>query len=111
MLTAACEEPCATGQIERAMEEVGRSSYALYIWHIPMFVIFSRLSGLAPNSSALAFTVYVALLILWAIALTRLFEDPILAFRDRRFPSTARRPQSGHPRLQRSLRYPEPYGS
>lgn len=90
VLTAACEEPCATGQIERAMAEVGRSSYALYLWHIPMFVIFSRLSGLAPNSSALAFTGYVALLILWAIALTRHFEDPILAFRDRRFPSTAR---------------------
>ena len=90
VLTAACEEPRDSGRFGRAMAEVGRSSYALYLWHIPMFVIFSRLTGLAPDSSVLVFAAYVAVLILWAIALTRLFEDPILAFRDRRFPSTIR---------------------
>ena len=35
------------------MAEIGRSSYALYLWHIPMFVIFSRATGLAPNRSVL----------------------------------------------------------
>ena len=66
VLTAACEEPRDSGRFGRAMAEVGRSSYALYLWHIPMFVIFSRLTGLAPNSSVLVFAAYVAVLILWA---------------------------------------------
>lgn len=91
VLTAACEPARQAGILERAMAEIGRSSYALYLWHIPMFVIFSRLIGLAPNSSVLAFSAYLTVTIGWSIALTRLFENPILAFRDRRFPGGKRK--------------------
>jgi peptidoglycan/LPS O-acetylase OafA/YrhL len=90
VLTAACQQPRAAGWIERALAEIGRSSYALYLWHIPMFVIFSRATGLAPNLTALTFASYLTLTIVWSIALTRLFEDPILAFRDRQFPGGKR---------------------
>jgi peptidoglycan/LPS O-acetylase OafA/YrhL len=91
VLTAACAKPTEPGIFVRTMAEIGRSSYALYLWHIPMFVIFSRMTGFKPNGSVLTFAAYVAILIIWAILLTRCFEDPILAFRDRRFPSASRR--------------------
>lgn len=89
VLTAACAPHHGAGPLERVLAHIGRSSYALYLWHIPVFILFTRVTGLAPTRSMIEFAAYLGVLISFSIVLTRLFEDPILAFRDRNFPSTA----------------------
>jgi len=74
----------------RALASVGRYSYSIYLWHIPVkmsvFFVPKRFFSL-PFSFAGAFVWYAAGSILVGILMGRLVEMPLLRWRDRKFPS------------------------
>ena len=104
VLTAVCDQSSAPGWFERKLAVVGRSSYALYLWHKPIQGLFLRATGIFPESSVLAFASYLAITIAASVALTQYFEDPILGLRDRWFTPIVRRP------LDRCARLGSPVG-
>lgn len=68
---------------------VGKHSYSIYLWHIPILHLFlDRVTILNRPSltNFLEFVAFFASSILVGIAISKLVEGPILKFRDRIFP-------------------------
>ncbi|HEX4406302.1 MAG TPA: acyltransferase family protein, partial [Polyangia bacterium] len=77
------------GRIGAGLGYVGRHSYSIYLWHLPvrlvMRVLVERYAPRVPNPAA--FCVYVIVSIVVGVVLAKLIEWPALALRDRLFPS------------------------
>jgi peptidoglycan/LPS O-acetylase OafA/YrhL len=81
------------GWVSSAVAWIGKYSYGIYLWHVTIIgfvtrVILTRIPGDGPTAhwvfAAIAITVTA---ILFGAAMSRLVEWPVLALRDRLFPS------------------------
>lgn len=68
---------------------VGRHSYSIYLWHLPIVMVLC-------GDSFLSFWAAVALCIIIGIAMSKLIEIPVLKWRDRILPDSMRLASSGH---------------
>jgi len=109
VLTAAFNEERSAGTMRRGFAMIGRSSYALYLWHIAIAIVLTRLCGVAPGSSAIVFVLYLGTSIGFSIVLTRGLEEPLLRLRDRWFPREGRPDSDAHRSFLLTL--PERIGS
>jgi peptidoglycan/LPS O-acetylase OafA/YrhL len=77
-------------KIGNVAASVGRYSYSIYLWHWPVrswgFALFHKVFH-RPLASIFGFAVYMSLSIFVGVLLSRLVEYPVLALRDRAFPS------------------------
>ena len=69
------------GLFTKVLAPVGRHSYSIYLWHIPVSYAYR-------GEGALAFAVLVALSLVVGFVMARLIEFPTIALRDRLVPST-----------------------
>ena len=77
----------------RVLASLGASSYSIYLWHMPFAVwgspILQKITGLSSYAAWAGF--YLAGSLAFGWIMHRIVEKPILAFRERYFPSTLRR--------------------
>ena len=84
-----------TQQIVALIARLGRHSYSVYLWHMPVITIMvpivMKLFGVGP-SAAIEFVIYAVASILGGVLAAKAIEFPALALRDRCFPpDTGRR--------------------
>ena len=82
------------GFIERGMAKMGVYSYSIYLWHVPMAMIFAGahdwLLSHGVNPEPYSFFVgYLAVSVLFGVATSKLVEFPVLRLRDRYIPRRA----------------------
>ena len=63
---------------------IGKYSYSIYLWHIPLNVLFHRFPS---AHSALGFWLFLAASIVVGVIMSMFIEIPALALRDRYFPA------------------------
>lgn len=92
------------GRLVRLVGRVGADSYSIYLWHMPVLDVvvwavaaatgdpFDRLPEAARWA---AYAVYLGGSLVVGIVLARVVEWPVLAWRDRRFPSVTGSPPTG----------------
>lgn len=77
--------------VGRILQMIGRYSYSIYLWHMGVLIwcrtLISHVAGHADYSTDLATMTYAALVIPVGVAMAHLVEIPVLAIRDRFFPS------------------------
>jgi peptidoglycan/LPS O-acetylase OafA/YrhL len=77
--------------IGRILQMIGRYSYSIYLWHMGVLVwsrtLISHLTGQAEFYGDLKVLTYAALVIPVGVVAAQLVEIPVLAIRDRFFPS------------------------
>jgi len=80
----------AAGRLGRGMIQLGRHSYAFYLWHGPILFASESVKQYieVPMFAMLVLTFGASLLA--AIVTTRLIELPVLGWRDRMFPADVR---------------------
>jgi peptidoglycan/LPS O-acetylase OafA/YrhL len=83
----------APGIVIRLFAPIGASSYAVYLWHLPVGEWIVRPFG---GPFWLSVPIYFAVAIGFGMAMTRLVEEPCLRFRDRKWPSKMEHPRSGN---------------
>ncbi|MEZ6183806.1 MAG: acyltransferase [Planctomycetota bacterium] len=87
LLIAFLPSSCA-GPLSRALAAVGRHSYGIYLWHMPVGLgvaaLAARVTWLRPE---LALAVYLAGALGVGALLSRAIEAPLLRLRDRLYPS------------------------
>ncbi|HEX4456415.1 MAG TPA: hypothetical protein VIA18_00515, partial [Polyangia bacterium] len=72
---------------------IGRSSYGIYIWHMPFFtLVIDKLVGwhVLPKPLTRTLPFYLVVCIGAGIVLTRLIETPFLAKRDEKWPNRSK---------------------
>jgi peptidoglycan/LPS O-acetylase OafA/YrhL len=68
----------------RAVSRIGYYSYTIYLWHIPVEAIFSKLNLYTHNYSFyLYFIVYCILSIITGVLMSKWIEEPFLKLRER----------------------------
>ena len=78
-----------TGPVSRALAWLGRSSYSIYLWHLPVHVLLVpalAAHGLVPASWGKEPAVALVAALAIGVLGTRLIEDPVLGLRDRVVP-------------------------
>jgi peptidoglycan/LPS O-acetylase OafA/YrhL len=89
------------GRGTRAFAAMGRYSYTIYLWHVPLAQLFAYLAGrLGGVNQYLLHAVYFATTIALAVAVSKLVEFPALRLRERLFPMPASEHASAHNRSQ-----------
>ena len=79
------------GWVERAMSKMGTFSYSIYLWHVPMAMVFMGLNSWLtahhsnPGQYSL-FVIYLAASVGFGVATAKLVEFPVLRLRDRYIP-------------------------
>jgi peptidoglycan/LPS O-acetylase OafA/YrhL len=96
MLWPSSEAP--TGPVSSALGYVGRHSYSIYLWHLPVKMLTERaFARYFPHASdQKLFVVYSVLSIAVGVLTAKLIETPALRLRDRLIPSR-RRPAEAIP--------------
>jgi peptidoglycan/LPS O-acetylase OafA/YrhL len=80
-----------------ALAVIGVDSYSIYLWHMPVVIwVLPALdrrglfAGMDPTTTyLLRYSIYLTVAVVGGIAAARLVERPLLALRDRLFPSRA----------------------
>ena len=76
------------GAIARAIGAMGVYSYTIYLWHVPIAMVFSALGARFPLVNPYALhALYLAASIGTGVATSKLLEVPVLKLRERFFPS------------------------
>jgi peptidoglycan/LPS O-acetylase OafA/YrhL len=89
---AAENPPGIVSATAKALGYVGRHSYSIYLWHLPVKLgTEAAFARWAPHlRDQVVFVVYVAISVGVGVALAKLIEDPSLRLRDRLIPREAR---------------------
>ena len=82
------------GRIAAALGYVGRHSYSIYLWHLPVMILTqATLVRLFPHvRDQVVFVVFAAISVAVGVVMAKLVETPALRLRDRLLPS--RRPKN-----------------
>jgi peptidoglycan/LPS O-acetylase OafA/YrhL len=86
--------------LAQALAHVGRYSYGIYLWHLPIQELAIRpvaAAGLVPPDFVDNWSTYFTASILGGIAVSRMVEMPLLALRDRLFPPRSSLPAFAAP--------------
>jgi peptidoglycan/LPS O-acetylase OafA/YrhL len=85
------EKPGAKpGPVVRAIGAIGVYSYTVYLWHVPLAMVFTALAVRFSMVNQYALhAIYLATSIAVGIAVSKLVEIPVLKMRERIFPSRA----------------------
>jgi peptidoglycan/LPS O-acetylase OafA/YrhL len=67
------------GHLGRSMAGIGRYSYSIYLWHLPLIFILQKYRIMKTHS---ALILYYAVCIFLGIVLAKLIEEPSLRLRD-----------------------------
>jgi peptidoglycan/LPS O-acetylase OafA/YrhL len=92
LVLAVDREPAARGATLAiaALAVIGRYSYSMYLWHLPVRIAMlwlARRIPAFPATGALGFVLFVALSIVVGVLTAKALELPVLRIRDRYFPS------------------------
>ena len=83
------------GRGTRAFAAMGKYSYTIYLWHVPLAQLFSFLAPkLGMVNQYLLHAIYFATTVALGVALSKLIELPVLRLRERIFPASAGAPTS-----------------
>jgi peptidoglycan/LPS O-acetylase OafA/YrhL len=75
------------GMVGRGIGRLGRYSYTVYLWHVPLAMLFGQLADRFVNVNAhLLHAVYLASCGIVGVGLSKLIEIPALRLRDRLLP-------------------------
>ncbi|HUL75354.1 MAG TPA: acyltransferase [Vicinamibacterales bacterium] len=92
LLLAVDREPTTRllGPTVAALAVIGRYSYSMYLWHLPVRIAMlwaARRVPAFPATGGLGFVTFVALSVVVGILMAKAVELPVLRLRDRYFPS------------------------
>ncbi|BDC52570.1 acyltransferase [Bryobacterales bacterium F-183] len=77
----------APGTIAKAVARMGKYSYTIYLWHVPLAMLFIWLASVFPGVNPfLLHAIYFVLCILTGVLTARIVELPVLRLRDRYYP-------------------------
>jgi peptidoglycan/LPS O-acetylase OafA/YrhL len=86
--------PIGDGRLGRCMSRIGRASYSVYLWHLPVaFLALILLQDRLHWGRNLVFATYVAASIAIGMGMAEAVENPALKLRERLFPERAASPQ------------------
>lgn len=99
VLSALVDHPLKTNRFVKAITAIGRYSYSIYLWHLPVRVLCARLlwQPLLPhfNWGLYAITYTFGSLVV-GILMAKLVEVPMLKLRDRFYPTRSKSPVGQH---------------
>jgi peptidoglycan/LPS O-acetylase OafA/YrhL len=78
--------PMAPSPSTRALAYIGSHSYSIYLWHVPVMVVLEAVFKDHPSFLGES-GIYLAASVVVGIVMARVIEVPVLAARDRWFPS------------------------
>jgi peptidoglycan/LPS O-acetylase OafA/YrhL len=87
VLTAVAGPASRPGRGLRAVAGMGRYSYTIYLWHVPLAMVFAGIASKYAVEEHLLHAVCIACCITVGVALSRVVELPVLKIRDRLLPA------------------------
>lgn len=80
-------KPVPPGIVAKMIARMGKYSYTIYLWHVPLAMLFMWLAGSFPQVNPfLLHAVYFTACIVTGVVTARALEIPVLRLRDRYYP-------------------------